>query len=267
MNQPASRFWENYINISKSYGVKTSALRWYARHAEEYIKANKTTRLSVHSPALLEEYLRAKGRNKHLKNWQYKQIIDALRILFTGLVRAPWAASFAWDDWLISADQLPDGHASIGRVQNTANNHDKAKFSIELYKDIPKGLISMVYKHYPDYVNKLVFVIRSKYHSIRTEQSYLSWLVRFIKFQDMRDPAGYDGSDIRLFLDHLAIRRNVAIATQQQALNALVFFFRHVLEKEIGEIGRFHQSRKPKKLPVVLTRREVSQIFENIQRE
>ena len=267
MNQSVSRFWENYINISKSYGVKSSVLNWYVRHAEEYIKANNTIRLSAHSPALLEEYLRSKGRNKHLKDWQYKQIIDALRILFTGLVRVPWAKSFAWDDWLSAAEQLPGGHASIAREQYAESMQDKGQFSIELYKDIPKGLISLVYKHYPDYLNNLVFIIRTRYHSIRTEQAYLSWLVKFIKFHDLRDPAGFDGNDVRVFLDYLAIRRNVAIATQQQALNALVFFFKNVLEKNIDDIGQFHQSRKPRRLPVVLTRDEVTRIFLNIHSE
>ena len=59
MNQPVSRFWKNFINISKSYGVKSSALRWYVRHAEEYIKAHKTRRLSVHTPEMLEAYLKS----------------------------------------------------------------------------------------------------------------------------------------------------------------------------------------------------------------
>ena len=264
MNNSVSHFWENYINISKSYGVKPGALRWYVRHAEEYIKAHKATRLSLHTPDILEAYLRDKGRNKHLEDWQYKQVIDALRIMFTDMVKLPWAVSFAWDDWLTAADQLPDGHASIARESFNEISPDKELFSLELYKDIPKGLIKTVYESYPDYLNKLVYIIRAKYHSIRTEQTYLSWVVRFIKFHNLREPSDYSAHEIRLFLDYLAIRRNVAMATQQQALNALVFFYKQVLEKEPGEIGQFQQSRKPKRLPVVLTRDEVSRIFESI---
>ncbi|MDH5446989.1 MAG: integron integrase [Gammaproteobacteria bacterium] len=264
MSQSVSRFWENYINISKSYGVKQSALRWYVRHAEDYIKAHKDTRLSLHTPQILEVYLRDKGREKYLKDWQYKQAIDALRILFSSLVKLPWADSFAWDDWLATANQLPDDHASIAREVSSSPHSDKEQFSLALYKDIPKGLIKTVYDHYPDYLNRLVYVIRAKYHSIRTEQSYLSWLVRFIKFHNLRDPVDFDANEIRSFLDHLAIRRNVAFATQQQALNALVFFFKNVLQKEPGDIGQFQQSRKPKRLPIVLTKDEVSRIFENV---
>ena len=73
MIQSVSRFWENYINISKAYGVKPSALHWYVRYAEEYFKAQKGVRLSMHTPAALEEYLREKGRIKNLKDWQYKK--------------------------------------------------------------------------------------------------------------------------------------------------------------------------------------------------
>lgn len=79
MIESVSHFWENYINISKSYGAKQRALRWYVRHAEEYIKAHQGVRLSLHTPAMLEVYLRDKGRNKYLKDWQYQQMIDALR--------------------------------------------------------------------------------------------------------------------------------------------------------------------------------------------
>ena len=265
MNQSVSRFWDNYINISKSYGVKPSALRWYVRHAEQYIKAHKADRLALHTPVMLEAYLRDKGRKKHLKDWQYKQLIDALRILFTDLVKLPWSDSFAWDDWVAAADQLPDGHASIARESFNEFTPDKEPFSLELYKDIPKGLMKTVYEKYPHHLDKLAYTIRAKYHSIRTEQSYLSWAVRFIKFHKLCDPVGFGANEIRLFLNHLAVRRNVAFATQQQALNALVFFFKHVLEKEPGEIGQFQQSRKPRRLPVVLTRDEVSLIFDNIR--
>ena len=82
MDQSISRFWEKYIDKSKVYGVKPHLLKWYIRHAETYIKAHKQVRLVTHTPELVEQYLRDKGRNTRQQDWQFKQIIDALKILF-----------------------------------------------------------------------------------------------------------------------------------------------------------------------------------------
>ncbi len=73
IDQSVSRFWDNYIAKTKSYKVKSSAVRWYVRHAEDYIKAHDNSRLAQHSSDQIEKYLREKGRNTHLLDWQYKQ--------------------------------------------------------------------------------------------------------------------------------------------------------------------------------------------------
>ncbi len=75
MDQSISRFWEKYIDKSKVYGVKP----------------HKQVRLVTHTPELVEQYLRDKGRNTRQQDWQFKQIIDALKILFVEVVDVPWA--------------------------------------------------------------------------------------------------------------------------------------------------------------------------------
>ena len=77
----------------------------------------------------------------------------------------------------------------------------------------------------------------------------------------MRHPRDLDEGDIRAFLEDLAVRGRVAASTQNQALNALVFLFRHVLEREVGDIGLFTRARAPKRLPTVLSRSEVSRVL------
>jgi len=83
-----SRFWEKYIEKSKNYNIKQSAVRWYVKHVEQYISAHQA-RLVTHSAADVDAYLQAKGRNTRLKDWQFCQIVDALRILFVDVVAAP----------------------------------------------------------------------------------------------------------------------------------------------------------------------------------
>ena len=63
----------------------------------------------------MEKYLREKGRNLYLEDWQYKQMVVALKILFVEMVKTSWASEFAWDDWAVAADSLPDSHATVAR--------------------------------------------------------------------------------------------------------------------------------------------------------
>ena len=120
-------------------------------------------------------------------------------------------------------------------------------------------------KHlYPEHVKGLLTKIRVKQYSIRTEQSYLSWLARFIAFNDMRDPASLDKQALATYLEYLAFKRDVAASTQSQALSALVFFYTHVLDVDVKSFGDFGRAKKPKRLPVVLTKQEALALLNNI---
>ena len=100
-DESVPRFWDNYIYKTSSYNVKPKVARWYVRHAESYIKAHPHLRLSQHSAEQIETYLKEKGRNPHLQDWQFMQIVEALKILFIEMVKAPWAKEFPWGDVLI----------------------------------------------------------------------------------------------------------------------------------------------------------------------
>ncbi len=80
-DDPGSRFWDKYIEISKRYKVHDNALRWYVRHAEAYLKANPEVRLSSHSAEYVQRYLKEKGRNPRLQRWQFCQVVQAVQIL------------------------------------------------------------------------------------------------------------------------------------------------------------------------------------------
>jgi site-specific recombinase XerD len=76
--------------------------------------------------------------------------------------------------------------------------------------------------------------IRIKHYSIRTEQAYLDWIKRFILFHGKRHPENMGNAEVEQFLTHLAVERNVAASTQNQALNAIVFLYHEVLGQELG---------------------------------
>lgn len=106
--------------------------------------------------------------------------------------------------------------------------------------------------------------IRRKNYSYRTEQTYVRWIVRFIKFCGTRHPLKIQPEEIERYLNHLAVNRNVAASTQNQALCSILFLYKQVLQKPIPLLDNIQWAKKPKKLPVVLTRDEVKQLFQNL---
>ncbi|WP_295716706.1 phage integrase N-terminal SAM-like domain-containing protein [uncultured Halovibrio sp.] len=104
-------------------------------------------------------------------------------------------------------------------------------------------------------------VIRVNHYSSRTEKSYWYWIRYFIRFHQMRHPSEMGAHEVRDFLTWLAVHRNVAAATQNQALNALVFLYGNVLNQPLGEIGDTVRATKPARLPVVLKHAEATADF------
>ena len=108
-------------------------------------------------------------------------------------------------------------------------------------------------------------VLRLKHYAISTEETYTDWIRRFILFHkteqgSVRHPREMGAAEITTFLTHLAVEQNVAASTQNQALAALLFLYREVLHQDLGPIEPVH-AKKPQRLPVVLTREEVRQVF------
>lgn len=103
--------------------------------------------------------------------------------------------------------------------------------------------------------------LRLRHLSRRTEAAYVYWTKRFVRYCGLRHPAELGAADVRRFLTHLAGERRLSAATQQQALSALLFLYRHVVGREMEELGRIPRGRAPSTLPVVLTVAEVTQVL------
>lgn len=116
-------------------------------------------------------------------------------------------------------------------------------------------------KRKPKLLDQLREALRSRHYSHQTEKTYVMWVKRFIYFHNVRHPAEMAEPEINAFLTHLAIKENVSASTQNQALSALLFLYRHVLGREIGDLGEVIHARKPKRLPVVMTREEIKAVL------
>lgn len=97
--------------------------------------------------------------------------------------------------------------------------------------------------------------------SPRTEGAYADWVRRFVRFHGLKHPKDLGAEAVATFLTHLAVERQVAASTQNQALAALLFLYREVLGVELGRLPEATRARRPKRLPVVLSRAEVRRLF------
>ena len=130
--------------------------------------------------------------------------------------------------------------------------------------NMPPSLPSPVPPRNPRLLDEVRTVIRRKHFSIRTEQAYTGWIRRFILYHHKRHPREMAETEVVDFLSHLARDGNVAASTQNQALSALLFLYQEVLKTEIGWIQNVERAKRPARLPVVLGRKEVQAIFDQL---
>ncbi|WP_338846233.1 phage integrase N-terminal SAM-like domain-containing protein [Massilia sp. W12] len=116
----------------------------------------------------------------------------------------------------------------------------------------------------PRLLDQLRAKIRLRHYSIRTETQYVHWVRRFILFHGKRHPKDMGGAEVEAFLSHLALEGNVAASTQNQALSALLFLYREVLEQDLPWMEGVVRAKRPARLPVVLSEREVLAVLEKM---
>jgi len=258
-----SRFWSRFLDRARKNGVKDSALRWHVLRAEQYLKAFPDKRLAEHSAEDVTVYLEEAGRKDGIADWQFEQIVDAIQKLLR-TADAQVAEEVDWMYWHDSARRLGERHPTIAR--EAAAEHDQpvsgARFK---EKRNPASVLDAVRKNHGPLLDRLVAEIRRRKYSIRTEQAYETWICRFTLFCGGHDPREVGEDRIVAFLEDLAVRGQVAASTQNQALNALVFFYKQVLGRELAELGNFARAKRPKRLPVVLERAEVVQLLEQLE--
>ncbi len=112
----------------------------------------------------------------------------------------------------------------------------------------------------------MVGVLRREHYSLKTERSYVGWYRRFVLWNGKRHPQELGAEEISAFLTYLAVERSVSAATQNQALNAIVFLYKHVLQIPIEGIEA-ERAKRSKRLPNVLTAPEVAQLLKGISME
>lgn len=117
----------------------------------------------------------------------------------------------------------------------------------------------------PTLLDDVRSALRIRHYSLRTEEAYVSWIKRFILFHGKRHPLEMGQQEITQFLSALAVNRQVSASTQNQALCALLFLYREVLAQDLGSLDDVVRAKRPRRLPVVLTRAEVKELLSALQ--
>ena len=207
-------------------GRPESRLKWYFIWARRFAAYLSGRSLHLASREDAEGFLTTLASSPGISAWQVEQATDALTILLGSVFGQAWA----WTIRIPAPPPPPD-------------------------VPLPKG---------DDPVDQLRYAIRCRRYSVRTEDSYVFWVNRFLAF--CRDGGiEQDADAVRAFLERLVIAEQMSSSTQSQALNALVFHFKHVVGSPFGDLGEFQRSKRPRKLPVVLGRNEVRRLLDAVE--
>ena len=117
----------------------------------------------------------------------------------------------------------------------------------------------------PRLLDRLRDALRVRHYSPRTEQAYTSWVVRYVRFHSLRHPDQLAEPEVNSFLSYLAQVERVSASTQTQARAALIFLYRHVLARPLGDLGRVARARQPTRVPAVLSRDEVRAVLAQLE--
>ena len=113
----------------------------------------------------------------------------------------------------------------------------------------------------PTLLRQVRNVLRTLHYSYRTEQQYIHWIRRYVRWSGMRHPRDLGSAELEAFLTHLAVDRHVSASTQNQALAALLFLYQKVLGMELPWLQDIVRARRPERLPTVLSRDEVRAVI------
>jgi len=130
-----------------------------------------------------------------------------------------------------------------------------------------KKITSINHEEYRDWnkiKEKTVRLIRLRHLSYRTEKAYLGWIKRFSSYLNYKNISKINEADVKDFLSHLAVEKRVSKSTQKQAFNAILFLYRHILFIEISGLEGTIHSKITRRLPVVLSRNEISKVFSHL---
>lgn len=273
---PDPELWDKFLTALNRKFKNSARMRWTVIRAEHYLRADRDTPFSARDAGHVSAYLARVAEHGQVADWQFRQIIEALEILFVEITQAAWAGSVDWKYWYRRAAALrrpdPDPRESRSRESPDSASPDVAEpqDSAPPSSDSPEPAaptpvrrsrrsphLQLLRETHARLLRKLTGEIRRRGYSLRTETAYEDWVLRFLHFNQPHAAETLGAADIVRYLEYLAVERNVAASTQNQALNALVFLYGEILGVPLDRFANFTRAKRTRRLPVVLTQTEV----------
>lgn len=248
------KVWRNFTKQLQKRQINPNERLWYIRRAQLFLSKAKNTPLSELTIDRVVQYLAFISRNNIMNAWQVNQAIDAVYFLVCDVFHLAWSRKLDWASLKKDENHISPQHATLVRELAIP----------ELIEQRVAQFDQALQNTYTPVLTKLVHTLRVRNYAARTEETYLMWAERFLRFYGNAGVDGITDQVARRFLEHLALERKVAPNTQRLALNALVFLFRFGLEREIGNISDFVKAKSAQTLPVVLSKQEIQLVFSKL---
>ena len=220
-------FWQSYENCLIQVGINPGQVRWHRNWCHQFLEYLDGQPLAGCLPGNVSAFLDTLRRYPALQGWQVSQARTALWYLFHDLLKVSWTEGYKGP----AHKSFPGKDPAIRPKLSSAHQATLAK---------------------------LRSTLKGRQYAWRTIVAYLDWATRFLAFYPHRQLEDLDATAVKVFLTDLVEAHNVAVNTQKQALNALVFLFQESEGRPLGDFSDFTRARKPVKIPVVLSRNEVT---------
>jgi len=243
------RFWSLLVEE----GVSEKARPYYMRHLERWGVAVRQRPVDVGKKDFLEGYLKTLVHTDGVAPFLAYQTAEAVRLAHEVLLQEDWAREVDWEG--LRSEYHEDRNEEPGEV--VMETLEKLEQSWTAAGFSEKKVASLL---------RMVRLMREGSYALRTEQNYVQWVARLMSQGERGgDLPGVDEAE--MFLSDLAVRSGVVVATQKQALNALVFYLKRVRGMEQVDLRSFRKARESQRLPVVLSKAEILRLLEAAEEE
>lgn len=239
-----------YEECLKNEDVPVKQHSYYLLRARQFVHAAKGRRLTLLSANEIIDILTQLGQAKKLSDWQFNQLANAVRILLVKCLRTRESENLDWSRWNTLERTVSGDHPTTAREYTP----DELVY-LRIRKG--KGHHAAIRRTHRTLIVRLVTEIRARGYAYRTEEAYEQWVVRYIAFCKGESPDKLGPDDVARYLHDLVVSGNVSASTQNQALNALIFLYKQVLQMPLGQLEDFARSKRKKTIPVVMSRVEV----------
>jgi integron integrase len=244
MSNDVNKFWDSYRQAAIATGVPAKNAEWFVKWAEKFAVATKAKPIRERSVADIRKFLFELSIQRSIQPWQVHQAEEALVFLYEGFLKLDLGLNTL-------RPLVPTPGISNPNIKAPQQFRDRALSKMEKKNE-----------GYGELYRRFRSAMRVRHYSIRTERAYEQWVGRLLSFFKDKPVDSIDANDIQTYLNYLAEERKVAASTQNQALNAVVFFFKEVLKRDPGDFRDFVRAKRPLHVPEVLTRSEVESLLD-----